>query len=439
MRTIAMKKHLIALALALPLTAGQNDSFLLRNVTVHPVSGAQIDNGSVLVIDGKIAEVGAKVAPRAKVRIVEGKGLHVYPGMIDAGTVVGISEVSSVAETTDTGEVGEFNPQIRSGVAVNPTSEHIPVTRANGITSVLVLPGGSGGGRRGGGAAASYIQGQASLMHLNGWTWEEMAVAMDAVVQMNMPSIQTRTFNPQTFSFNTGGYAEARRSYETAMQKVHAFFEEARRYQTAKTANAPGFKIDRKMESMLPVLEGKRALLIPAVREREIRNAIEFGDKQKVKIVLTGIRKPGAAAELLAKKQIPVILGSPLTTALDEDEPYDAPYTVAATLQKAGVKIAFGSFGAQFARNLPYEAGQSIAYGLPYDEGLKAVTLNAAEILGVADKIGSIEPGKLADLIVTDGDPLEIKTQVKMMFVKGEPVDLESRHTELYKKYMARP
>lgn len=434
----ALTRVLLASAVALPLLAGPHDSFLLRNVTVHPVSGAVIDNGAVLVIDGKIAEVGPRVA-HGKVRVIDGKGLHVYPGMIDAGTQVGITEVGSVAETSDAGEIGDFNPQLRSGVAVNPESEHIPVTRANGVTSVLVLPGNAGGRRSSGAAGGSYIQGQASLMHLNGWTWEEMAVSMDAAMQMAMPSVETRRFNPQTSQTETSSYAEARRTFETGMQKVRAFFEDARRYQIAKNANAAGFRIDLKFEAMLPALEGKLPLLVPAPRERDIRNALDFAATEKVKIVLTGVRKPGAMLEQIAKRKIPVILGSPFVTPLDEDDPYDATYTLASELYKAGVKFAFGSFGVQFARNLPYEAAQSVTFGLPYEEGLKAVTLNAAEIFGLADKLGSIEPGKFADLIVTDGDPLEVRTQVKMMFVKGEPVDLESKHTKLYRKYMARP
>ena len=170
---------LIAAALAAATVQGADNSFLLRNVTVHPVSGPGISNASVLVVDGRIAEIGAKITSKAKVRVIDARGLHVYPGMIDAGTLVGIAEVSSVRETTDYNEIGDFNPQLRSAVAVNPESDHIPVTRANGITSVLVLPATPGGGRGGGGG---FIQGQASLMHLDGWTWEEMRVEQSAAI-----------------------------------------------------------------------------------------------------------------------------------------------------------------------------------------------------------------------------------------------------------------
>lgn len=419
------------------LSAGENDSFLIRNATVHPVSGPKLNNASVLVIDGKIAEVGERLQTRAKVKVIDGRGLHVYPGMIDAATLVGISEISSVRETADISEVGEFNPQLRSSIAVNPESEHIPVTRANGITAVGVLAAGVSGGF--GFGEISYIGGQISLMHLDGWTWEEMTITHGAAMQLRLPGIETRRFNPATRESAATPFSEARRRQETNLRKVKTFFEEARRYQTAKQASPATLKTDLRYEAMLPVLEGKLPLLIPAAREREIRDALTFAEQEKAKIILVGVRRPGGAVEEIAKRKIPVILGSPFVPIQEEDDPYDATFTLAADLHRAGVKIAFASLGAQFARNLPYQAGHSVAYGLPYDAALRSVTLNAAEIYGVADRIGSIDSGKYADLIVTDGDPLEIRTQVKMMFVKGEPVDLESKHTRLYKKYRARP
>lgn len=422
-------------AIALSLSAADN-TFLIRNATVHPVSKPKLENASVLVVDGKIAEVGAKIAAKGKVKVIEGKGLHVYPGMIDAGTVVGLSEISSIRETQDTGEIGAFNPQLRPLIALNPESEHIPVTRANGITTVALLPA-STGGRFGGGGAV--IGGQISLAHLNGWTWEEMEVARSVAMQLNYPAISSVSFDPNTFQITRGNYQNSKRQRDERVQQLEQFIEEARRYQTAKKASAPGLKIDLKMESMLPVLEGKLPVVVFAARAREIREAIQFGDKMKIKLVLAGVARPGNTVEMIAKKQIPVVLGSPFTPSPEEDDPYDSTFALASELHKAGIKIAFASFGAQFARNLPYQAGQAIAFGLPPEAGLRAVTLNAAEIFGVAGQVGSIDPGKWADLMVTDGDPLEIKTQVKHLFIKGEAVDLESKHTRLYKKYMARP
>lgn len=432
-----MRIPVLLLAAAAAMAGAEGDSFLIRNATVHPVSGPKMANASVLVVDGKIAAVGAKVQAKGKMRVIEGKGLHVYPGMIDAATLVGISEISSVRETADVGEVGEFNPQLRASIAVNPESEHIPVTRANGITAVGVLAAGVSGGF--GFGEISYIGGQVSLMHLDGWTWEEMTVTHGAAMQLRLPGIETRRRNPMTGQLTTTPFTEARRRQEESVRKVRTFFEEARRYQTARKAAPDTTRQDLRFEAMLPVLDGKLPLFIPAATERDIRDAIAFAEQEKVKIILAGVRRPGAAAALIAEKKIPVVLGSPFVPAQEEDDAYDATFTVAAQLQKAGVKFAFASLGAQFARNLPYQAGRSVAFGLPYDEALRAVTLNAAEIYGVAERMGSIDVGKSADLIVTDGDPLEIRTQVKMMFIKGAAVDLESKHTRLYKKYRARP
>jgi imidazolonepropionase-like amidohydrolase len=421
----------IALA-AGTLLAGENDTFLLRNATVYPVSGPKIENAAILVVDGRIAEVGVRVTPpKGKIRIVEGKGLHVYPGMIDSGTPVGLSEISSVRETNDVGELGDFNPQLRSIIAVNPESEHIPVVRANGITSVMVLPG-SGGG---------LVSGQVSLMHLSGWTWEEMEIRRGAAMQMRWPAYEMRGGRGGGARGGAagGGMAEARKVHDQQVKLIQEFFEQARAYQAAKAANTPGFKPDLRLEAMGPVLDGKLPLMVVAAREREIREAVEWAAKEKVNIVLAQVRRAGKMTEELAKRRIPVILGSTFATPLEDDDPYDEPFTLPGELHRAGVKFAFASFGVQFARNLPYQAAQAVPFGLPYDEALKSVTLNAAEIWGVADRYGSIEKGKWADLIVTDGDPLEVRTSVRMMFVKGEAVDLESKHTRLYKKYMARP
>ncbi|GIU80286.1 MAG: imidazolonepropionase [Bryobacteraceae bacterium] len=429
--------------LAAALMAAENNTFLLRNATVHPVSGPAIQNASILVVDGKIAEIGQKVAPKGKVRIVEARGLHVYPGMIDSGSPIGLAEIASVRETVDTGEIGDFNPQLRALIAVNPSSEHIPVVRANGITSVLVTPGATGGGR--GASAGSLISGQASLMHLDGWTWEEMEIRRSAAMQMAWPVIQMPRFRGADIEALLPGlagrrttFAEARRNQQQQVQKIQDFFDAARRYQKAK-ASGESIQPDLRYEAMIPVLEGKQPLMIFAAREREIREALDFAARERLKIVLAGVRRPGKALEDIAKRNIPVVLGTTFVSPLEEDDPYDEPFTLPARLHQAGVKFAFASFGVQFARNLPYQAAQAAAFGLPYDEALKSVTLNAAQIWGIDSEYGSIEKGKYADLIVTDGDPLEVRTQVKMMFIKGVPVDLESKHTRLYKMYSARP
>ncbi len=424
-----MRTPILAVLSACALLGAAGDSFLLRNVTVHPVSGPDVAAGSVLVVDGVIAEVGAKIAAPKGVRVVDGKGLHVYPGMIDSGTELGLTEIGSIRETNDSAELGDFNPQLRAIVAVNPATEHIPVTRANGITSAITLPNGG------------VIAGQAGLIHLDGWTWEDMEVRRSAAMHLRFPLLMAPAgrFAGMATGMPRVSYAEAKRNYDRKLMELREFFEKARRYQTAKAAAAPDFRTDLKFEAMLPVLERKEPVMITAARERAIRDALEFADKQKIRVVLADPVQADRFAAELKKREIPVILGPALALPPEEDDPYDKAFTEAGELYKAGVKIAFGTFKTSASRNLPYQAATAVAFGLPKEEALKAVTLNPAEIWGAGDKLGSIEKGKWADLMVTDGDPLETRTQIKQLYIKGKPVDLENRHHKLYEKYLARP
>lgn len=442
-----MKSLAFAFLFALPLVAGPDDSFLIRGATVHPVASAEIQNGSVLVRDGKIVGIGRNLAAPKGTRIVEGKGLHVYPGMIDSGTQMGLSEISSTRESVDTGELGKFDPQLRAEVAINPSSEHIPVTRANGITTVITLPmsaGGEGGGGRRGGGGGSIITGQAALVHLDGWTWEEMEIKKSAGMAMRLPTIISGGGRfgggdmPPDIAARFS-YSESKKNYETELRELKEFFEEARRYQKAKAAGGKGFQTDLKFEAMLPVLEGKEPLIVMASRERAIKDAVQFADQQKVHVIIADPRELGKMGPELKARNIPAILGPTLALPLHEDDPYDSAFTLPGEFYKAGVKFAFGTFNNEFSRNLPYQAATAVAFGLPYDEALKAVTLNAAQIWGVSDKIGSIEEGKSADLMVTDGDPLEARTQVKQLYINGKSVDLDNKHKRLYEKYLNRP
>lgn len=400
------------------LCAGPEDSFLIRGATIHTAAGPSLPNAALLVIDGRIAAIGPTVAAPKGIRIVDGKGLQVYPGMIDSATAAGLSEIGSVRETNDVRELGDFNPQLRAHVAVNPSSEHIPVIRANGITATVVVPDGR------------LIGGRAAMMHLDGWTWEEMLLAPDVALQLAFPTLAVA---PRS------SFDEAKTQYRRRLQELSNYVETARRYQRAKANPAPDFRIDLALEAMLPVLERKLPLLVTAVRERAIRDAVAWADSENVRIILAEVREPGSMLSELQRRSIPVILGPTQALPLQEDDPYDAAFTLPAALFRAGVKFAFGSFGNMNARNLPYQAATAVAFGLPADEALKSVTRYPAEIWGVADRVGTIETGKLADLMVTDGDPLEVRTQVKQVFIAGRAVDLESRHTRLYKRYLARP
>ncbi|MFN7997197.1 MAG: amidohydrolase family protein [Bryobacteraceae bacterium] len=409
--------------------SAQAETIVLRGATVHPVSSPELANSSVLIQDGKIADVGPRVSVSRGARVIDVKGLHIYPGLIDSATEIGISEIGAVREMNDVTELGLFKPHLRAAAAVNPSSEHIPVTRANGITSVITTPGGG------------IIAGQAALLHLNGWTIEEMAVKSPAAIRLEFPHIASGR-NP--FADTPGresSYADAKKKYEEQLRELNDFMEAAEAYRHAKTAGSVT-RPDLRLEAMMPVLDGRVPLLIRAEKARTIREAIAFSDKYKVRMVLERPAEAWKVATLLKDHNVAVVLPPTLRLPEDEDDPYDKPFSMPSDLSKAGVKFAFATFGpgaGQNPRNLPYEASAAVAFGLPYEEALKAVTLYPAQIWGCADILGSIEKGKLADLIVTDGDPLETRTQIKQVYIKGVPVDLENKHHRLYVKYLGRP
>jgi imidazolonepropionase-like amidohydrolase len=433
-----MRKVVLFLACALCMSAATANSILIRNVTVHPITAPEIPNSSVLVIDGKIADIGPHLSAHQGARIIDGRGLHLYPGLINAATNVGLAEIESLRDTVDLDEIGTFNPELRAEVAFNPSSEHVEVTRASGITSVITLPGsGSRGGRGGGG---SVITGQGALMHLDGWTWEEMAVKRGAVLEMVFPQLQSNA--PRQFAALLGApavsFQEQEKQYKERLQHISDFFQDARKYRQAKQGGGADFRPDLRMEAMLPVIDGKEPIFVRAERERMIKDAIAFADKEKVKIIIADPRELGSTGPLLKERHIPVVLGKTFELPLHDDDAYDSPYTLAAEFYKAGVKLCFGTFDVEFARNVPFEAAQAVAFGLPHDEALMALTINSAEIMGVGEMLGSIEKGKWADLILTDGDPMEAKTNIKQMFIEGREVALESRHTREYEKWMQR-
>jgi imidazolonepropionase-like amidohydrolase len=444
-----MKIFSILIAFSIGAGAAANDTFIIRNVDVYPVTSAKMEGVSVLIQDGKIAEIGSKLVVPKGMKVVEGKGLRLYPGLIDSSTSLGLAEVNSTRTTVDTGELGEFMPQLRALVAVNPESEHFPVVRANGITSVMTFPGAGGRGGRGGGAT-QVIAGQAALIHMAGWTWEDMEINRSAALQLTFPAIPRRggrggdneDFPTELLALLGGGpatFTEQKRQYDQQIVKLNDFFDAARQYQKERTANAPGFKRDLKMEAMMPVLEGKVPVAVSASQARSIHDAILFADKQHIKIVILQPHDVGKVTEELKAKNIPVILGRTEALPENEDAPYDQGESLPAEFYKAGVKFAFGTFNNEFSRNLPYNAARAAAYGLPQEEALKAITINGAQIWGASDRVGSIEKGKWADLMLTTGDPLEIPTQIKAVYIKGKDVDLTNKQTRLYEKYLNRP
>lgn len=427
---------LLSIALAASFAAmreAQADSpvYAIRNAKIVTVTGAVIPRGTVLIRDGKIAAIGETVAVPADAKVIDGKGtLSVYPGMIDSGTTLGLTEIGQVRETVDTTELGQFNPHMRAIVAVQPNSELIPVTRANGITSALTSPQGG------------LISGQSAMINLDGFTPKEMTLKAPVAMHFNYPG----GGGGRRGGGGGGGQFQAEGGDQQASAQLDSLrkkLDDAIAYAKAKEARArdkslPAAPTDLALEALIPVIKGELPVLMSANRERDMRGAIDLADKYKLKLIITGADEALKIAPLLKQKNVPVIIGPVLELPRGEDDPYDAAYSQAGELFKAGVKFSIQTNNAAYARSLPYHAGIAAAFGLPKEEALKAVTLYPAQIFGVDNLVGSLEVGKIANIIVTDGDPLEPRTNVKNMFINGRPVDLTTKHTKLYDKFMIR-
>jgi len=429
----------LAVSLAIPAWTQQTPattSYAIKGGKVFTLAGPAIENGTVLIRDGKIAAVGAGIAIPSDAQVIDANGLEVYPGMFDPVTQIGLNEVSAVSATVDVSELGDYNPELIAATAVNPASAHIPITRASGITEVIAAPGTSGFDLQSGGL----IEGQASAFNLAGWTMDEMQINRSVAMVINWPSIQTRTFDFATFSIKEKPYADVKKEYDKSVNTLGDWMDRARHYAQAKEKGSPAlYERDLKLEALVPVVERKLPVLVIADEARDIRNAVDFCTKQNLRMILGSGAEAWKVKELLKEKKIPVVLGPTNRLPEQEDTPYDKPYTEPSELFGAGIPIAFSSFGTAFSRRLPQYAGTAVAYGLPHDEALKAVMLNAAQIFGLADQLGTLEPGKLANVIVTNGDPLELQTQVRFLFIKGKLTSTDNKHRELYEQYRKRP
>lgn len=411
--------------------------YAIIHAKIFTLAGTPIEDGTVLIHEGKIAGVGASVAVPAQAKVIDAKGLQVYPGLFDPVTQMGLSEIAAVRATVDTTETGPFNPDVVAATAVLPSSVHIPVTRAAGITEVLAVPA-SGGFDSGG--ASSLVGGQASAMYLAGWTIEDMLIRKNAAMVIDWPRIETQTLDLTTFTRKEKSYTDAKKEHDKQLEQLADWLEQSRHYaQAMEKADSGSFERDVKLEAMVPVIRGDMPLLVFADRQRDIRDAVEFCDKQKVRMILAGGTEAGKLKDLLRSKGVAVILRPTLGEPAEEDDAYDRLMTQPSELREAGVQFAFGSFDNSFARRLGQQAANAVAHGLAYEDGLKAVTLYPAQIFGLEGQLGTIESGKVASLMVTTGDPLELTTEVKYLFIKGQLTSTDNKQKDLYQKYAGRP
>lgn len=412
-------------------STGRKPTVAIRNATIVPVSGPTIAKGTIVFANGVITGIGSNATIPADAAIIDGAGLFVYPGLIDSGSNVGLVEMDSVAGTVDTAELGDFNPNAQAAVAINPHSEVVPVTRVSGVTHVLSVPEGG------------VISGQSALVQLAGWTPPEMVVKAPAAMHVRFPRLRsTSPFAQQPL--DEEAEKEQRKAYTKSVDQLRDMFRDAQAYAKAAAARAKDSKVrrferDLVLEALVPVVEGRVPVVVHANLARDIKAALEFADELKLKVILAGAQDVGRLLEDVKRRNIPVILGPILSLPQREDDPYDLLFTNAKTLHDAGIPFAIQTSDAHNARNLPYHAASCAAFGLPKDVALKSITLYPAQIWGVADRLGSLEVGKSASLIVTDGDPLEIRTTVKRVFIAGEEIPMESRHTLLYEKFSKRP
>jgi len=399
--------------------------------TVHTLAGDVIANGTVVMEAGRITSVGAELAAPSGAQVIDATGLHVYPGMFNAFSQIGLLEINAVQVTNDNSEVGDFNPHLVAATAVHPASERIPVTRANGVTHAVSAPSARPGG----------IGGQATVISLDGWTVEEMMVEQSIGMVVAWPTLSAQECTPFGCFGPSRPFAQAEDDYEDAIERLSSWLEDARRYARAVEGSSPPSR-DLRLEALASAVSGDMPFLVLVDGARDIRDAIAFGDEEDIEIVIVSGREAPKVVDVLAEHDVPVLMRATQNLPYGDDDSYNQTFAAAATLYRAGVRFAMTAWGSNGpnppSRTLPYEAANAVAFGLPAEEAVLSVTRYPAEILGIGDEIGTIEEGKIANLIVTDGDPLQIRTQMRYVIVHGELSSSDNKHLRLWERYRTR-
>lgn len=387
----------------------QSQPIALTGGTIHTVSDGVIENGTIVFEDGVITAIGENVQIPAGAERVNVSGKHVYPGMIDAYTRMGIFEIGAVDMTVDISEEGEFNPNVSPEVAFNPESRHIGTARTNGVLTAVTMPGGG------------IISGQASAMMLDGWDWADMTLKQGVGMMVNWPSADDDDYGDE-------------------LLMLHDFVANAKAYHKAKAAamngNAPRVENDSRLEAMGGVISGDQPVVVEANEMREIQDAIAWAEDQDFDIIIMGGRDSHYIADFLVEKNVPVIITSVLDSPDRDWEAYDDIYRLPSKLEEAGVTYAIaGGSSAPYTFRLANDAGASAAFGLTMEQAFHAVSLAPAEILGINDRVGSLETGMDATLMITTGNPVEYSSQIEQAYIQGRKIDMVDAHRELYEKY----
>lgn len=397
-------------------------TYLLKNGTLHTVSsGTKV--GDILLKDGVIAQMGTNLPIGADTKVIDCTGKHIYPGLIDGGCRLGLVEISSVSLTNDYSDVGDFIPHMKALTAVNPNAVAIPVTVVNGVTTVFAKPEGS------------TFAGTGALIDLHGYNPDQMYAGSERVV-MTYPSTGRRG------RWDRRSDEDLQKDADKARKNINAIWENATTYMKMDSAaTAEGKKLEAynpQMEALLPIIKKEQPLFIEVNAKSDIESALEWVSENKVLAVFTGVSEGYRVADKIAKANIPVITGPVLSVPKRDNDRYDAAYTNPSKMLEAGVKVALRTNHAENVRNLPFEAGFAATYGMGIENALRSVTLTPAEIFGVADKYGSLDKGKVANVIIADGDPFETKTKIEYVFIRGWNIPMESRQTLLYDEFLQR-
>lgn len=398
-------------------------AFALTNATIETITNGQV-KGTLLIQDGKIAAIGANVTIPAGAQTIDCSGLTLYPGMIDGGTQLGLSEVGSVTLTQDADEVGDVTPQMEALTAINPNGAAIPVTRVNGVTTALSIP------------QNGLFPGTAALINLVGYTPDQMYAGFRAVV-MNFPSAGRRGF------FDQRTEEDIKKEEERALKKLNDTWDQAVLFAKIDSAaqKDPAAKpeYNPEMSALAKVVRGELPLMVEVNQADNIKSAIKWVQERKIKkVIFSGVAEGWRVAEDLAKAGIPVICGPVQALPTRASDRYDSRYANPGMMHKAGVKVAIRTDEEENVRNLPYHAGFAAAYGMGKEAALRAVTIVPAQIFGVDKQLGSLEIGKSATLFAATGDPFETKTQIRHLFIDGYQVPLDSRHIQLYNEFLNR-